>query len=214
MNSQSDRPSDLERGTDRVYVFNIGLNKAGTTSLSTALNKLGIPTCHYYCLCRRGAGPETSQVYLGPLLQNNIKKGKRPFEGLDHQVRGFCDFNGHNLIYGGVALLELLDYHYPNSKFIFTTRDLKSWLISKTKHVERNIANPHFKGSDVKIEEDRWREVYSATHHKIRSYFRERPNDLLIMDIAKGDRWEVLCNFLGKDIPSEPFPLKNAAPPE
>ena len=31
-------------------------------------------------------------------------------------------------------------------------------------------------------------------------------NNLLIMDITKGDGWSKLCNFLNKPIPNKPFP--------
>jgi hypothetical protein len=40
-------------------------------------------------------------------------------------------------------------------------------------------------------------------------YFRDRPDDLLVMDVEKGDNWKELCGFLGIDIPDAPFPWKN-----
>ena len=42
-------------------------------------------------------------------------------------------------------------------------------------------------------------------------YFRERPQDLLVLDFAKGDGWEKLCRFLGADIPESEFPHANKA---
>ncbi|HEX8335676.1 MAG TPA: sulfotransferase [Pyrinomonadaceae bacterium] len=32
---------------------------------------------------------------------------------------------------------------------------------------------------------------------------------LLVMDITAGDGWEVLCPFLGVEIPDRPFPHEN-----
>ncbi len=36
-------------------------------------------------------------------------------------------------------------------------------------------------------------------------------DDLLVMDIARGDKWDVLCPFLGEDEPGEEWPWANKA---
>ena len=43
----------------------------------------------------------------------------------------------------------------------------------------------------------------------IKEYFRNRPNDLLVMNICNGEGWKVLCPFLDKSIPDVQFPKKN-----
>ena len=43
----------------------------------------------------------------------------------------------------------------------------------------------------------------------VQQYFKGRPRDLLIFNISRGDGWEALCDFLGKDIPSQRFPHAN-----
>ncbi len=49
-------------------------------------------------------------------------------------------------------------------------------------------------------------------HNKeVIDYFKDRPNDLLVLDLAKGDGWEKLCSFLGADIPNVPFPHAHKA---
>jgi len=35
---------------------------------------------------------------------------------------------------------------------------------------------------------------------KVKNYFKDRPQDLLSLDLAKGDGWEKLCLYLGEDI--------------
>ena len=40
-------------------------------------------------------------------------------------------------------------------------------------------------------------------------YFRDRPDDLLVMDICAGDGWEQLCRFLEQQTPNLPFPREN-----
>ena len=48
-----------------------------------------------------------------------------------------------------------------------------------------------------------------SKYHEINTYFKNRPNDLLVMNICEGDGWEMLCPFLGTDIPDVPFPKLN-----
>ena len=37
-------------------------------------------------------------------------------------------------------------------------------------------------------------------------YFRDYPENFLVLDIAKGDGWDKLCPFLGVDVPDLKFP--------
>jgi len=39
------------------------------------------------------------------------------------------------------------------------------------------------------------------------------PHRLLVMDVTRGDGWDLLCPFLGLPIPSEPFPHENRTAP-
>ena len=47
------------------------------------------------------------------------------------------------------------------------------------------------------------------SYNIVKEYFRNRPDDLLVMNICGGEGWEVLCLFLNKPIPSVPFPKLN-----
>jgi hypothetical protein len=44
---------------------------------------------------------------------------------------------------------------------------------------------------------------------EIKEYFKDRPDDLLVMNICAGEGWEILCPFLDCGIPKIPFPHKN-----
>jgi hypothetical protein len=46
----------------------------------------------------------------------------------------------------------------------------------------------------------------------VHDYFRERPDDLLVLNICAGEGWERLCPFLGQDVPGIPFPWANRRP--
>jgi len=172
---------------NKMYIFNIGLSKGGTTSLTKALNILGIPSLHY--------------EYKGKKLQNiilkNTHKNRKPFYKLDQSYKGYSDFNGEWFI---TALYK----HYPNSKFIFLNRDFNSWLESRNymftykldpkKHKE-GIANTT-------------KENYEKRINTVYEFFQDKPKSIFLeMNIIEGDGWEKLCNFLEiKKIPNIPFP--------
>jgi 3'(2'), 5'-bisphosphate nucleotidase len=54
-----------------------------------------------------------------------------------------------------------------------------------------------------------FRQGYAKFVGEVATYFRDRPNDLLIIDVTAGEGWEKLCPFLGKPIPDLPFPKAN-----
>ncbi len=43
----------------------------------------------------------------------------------------------------------------------------------------------------------------------VREYFKDRPEDLLVLDLPKGDGGNKMCPFLGVDIPNALFPHAN-----
>ena len=63
--------------------------------------------------------------------------------------------------------------------------------------------------STLKFDRDRFARAYEEHERGVREYFRERPGDLLVMDICAGDGWEKLCPFLGLPAPPAPFPHAN-----
>lgn len=184
------------------HVFNIGLNKAGTSSLYRALNMLDIPSLHFTVKNREGG--QTGRVQLSKLVKANLREGKRAFDGLDETYRGFADF-------GGGKLVQTLDEQYPGSKFILTLRDKESWIESRIKHELRKLKRPNYDGSTVTISPNVWRETYDRIVDGTQAYFKDRPGDLLVIDITDGAGWDPLCAFLGVPVPDEPFPWLNSA---
>ena len=51
--------------------------------------------------------------------------------------------------------------------------------------------------------------VYNGHNQDVVNHFADRTNDLLVVDFTQGAGWEVLCAFLGVDIPAMPFPHAN-----
>lgn len=178
-------------------VFGLGLHRTGTTSLSFALNALGIKTIHF---------PHDERTY------KQLIKGDYNLDVMKN-YQGACDISIS-------PFFKQLDRTFPDSKFILTIRDIPSWLKSTSNHWFDN--NRDYKDGlshDNKFAlfirsvnygclnyaKDRFTEVYEDHCEKVINYFKDRPNDLLILNICNGEGWEKLCPFLNKPIPSSPF---------
>jgi Sulfotransferase domain len=170
-------------------VFGIGLGRTGTRSLVAALNSLGVRSIHY---------PSDDQTL------RELKAGQYRLSVLD--------------VYDGAADISVAPYYaeldraYPGSKFILTVRDKANWLDSIEAHLT-NVNNFDYEfarfvhtvtyGCEV-FHRERFARAYDCHVMNVSSYFSQRPSDLLVLDICKGDGWEVLCPFLAR---TSPMPL-------
>jgi O-antigen biosynthesis protein len=180
-----------------MKIFCIGLNKTGTSSLHRALQTLGFRSLHL-------GGPEVPRA---------IKRATEEGRGL---VEYLGDYDAYSDIWRLSERFDVLDQQYPGSKFILTIRDLDEWLESRRRHVERNVLRTErklYKGGFLTVDVEAWTRDYHQHHGRVLDYFAERPDDLLVVNIAGGDGYELLCPFLGVDVPAEPFPWDPGAPP-
>jgi len=169
-------------------IFGIGLSKTGLHSLTKAMTSLGYHSIRY-------------PKYLEEIDDYDFA----------------CDVSV------ATSFIEL-DKKYPGSKFILTSRDLDSWIMSLRKHVERYRSKHRSERSNYwrlktwgtttfeEFDEETRRETYSDHVKKVMDYFKDRPEDLLVIDICGGEGWQKLCSFLHKDIPEQAFPHENKAP--
>lgn len=132
------------------------------------------------------------------ILARNNAQGRPLLAGLEG-YDFFSDFNGS-------AYLPQLYKQYPGSTYILTIRDMDSWLDSRAYHVRRNQKDPRYTHGVIHVEPDVWRREREDRLQKINDFFRGREDELLVIDICGGQGWETLCPFLGKPIPSVPFP--------
>jgi hypothetical protein len=158
----------------------IGLGRTGTTSFCDALKIIGY-----------------RNVVHNPVFEE--------LKNLD----GASD-NGCTIFY------KYLDIKFPGSKFVLLTRELKSWLDSaEYMHGPVDMTNDlaimrrMLIYGTIEFNRETFTHVYHRHHEEVREYFRQRPDDLLEMDITAGEGWEILCPFLGLPIPEEPFPFRN-----
>lgn len=155
-----------------MKIFGIGLTRTGTTSLNEALKTLGYSAKHL------------------PMSYEDIKNHDA---STDTPV---------------AARFPILDIFYPNSKFILTTRDKDSWIESAAS-LTRTENDPLWllEGrailyKTITFDRDKFLRSYDNYHTFVKQYFQNRPNDLLTLHLEDYNKWEKLCNFLKKPIPS------------
>jgi hypothetical protein len=173
-------------------IFNIGFNRAGTSSLTEALQLLGYRAVHF----------RHQEIRLHDIIVANRRAGRRLLFGLEDQYDAFSDFAGQHFF-------EQIDAQYPGSKFIVTLRNLDDWLDSRERKVLKNRSDPNYRHFFLEIDRPGWIRERAEASERIARHFRGRPDDLLYIDIPAGDGWQPLCRFLGIDSPDCPFPWKN-----
>ncbi len=175
-------------------IFGIGLSKTGTTSLANALQILGYKTRDNLGVVKYATG-DLSSVDLEVV---------DAFDALtDTPIPSFY---------------RELDARFPNSKFILTVRDSDEWLKSCKKQFTQRFADVQtdahkrlfidLYGTDV-FDEQRFASGYAKFVDGVRDYFKDRPRDLLTINIASGAGWDTLCRFLERPVPEIPFPKAN-----
>lgn len=178
-------------------IFGVGFQKTGTTSLGTALSKLGYSVCGYAPFRPFASKPDFS------------------FEELRALAFSLADENDAFKDTPWPILYREMDERYPGSKFILVERSTDKWIASACKDFQShpNEIHRHIYGVASPVgNEQIFIERYERHNNEVKSYFRDRPDDLLCMHLDRGEvTWENLCNFLGFDIPDEPWPHANTA---
>lgn len=184
-----------------MKVFEIGVAKTGTTSLGKAYEILGFK--------HKAEDPDLYFKFIDNYDYEVL------FEVID-KYDAFQDGPWHNKDVD----YKILDKKYPNSKFIILERDDESWIRSNEKFYSPKYHKDWENWEYSFLIDDRWvtqRESVieekltykNSKYLEIKEYFKDRQNDLLVMNICDGQGWEVLCPFLGKEIPNVPFPKLN-----
>jgi hypothetical protein len=180
------------RGTgENPKVAGIGFHKTGTTSLGDALEVLGFRVLGNVGNRDARIASNATRKYL-PMLRHYDAVQDNPWP----------------------VLFREIDRAYPGTRFVLTVRDEAAWI--------RSCVN-HFGRTDTAMREwiygvghpTGYEQLYLDRHRRhvdeVRGYFRDRPGDLLEMNICAGDGWERLCPFLQVAIPDCPFPWSKSA---
>ncbi len=192
----------INLGPIPTRIFGIGMHKTATTSLYMALKTLGYDSAHW-----------TSAHWAKAIWCEMNAMGKS--QTLEKQY-AFTDIPIP-------MLFEKLDKGYPGSKFILTTTSEEEWI----KAVELHWSRKHnrfraqwdtdpFTHSIHKIlygQRNFDREIFLARYRRhneeVLAYFKDRPQDLLVMPMSEGAGWKELCLFLGNHVPDIPYPHGN-----
>lgn len=160
-------------------IFIIGLPRTATTSVCKAMVELGFTTAH--------------TAYIQKAFEQAQVIADTPI---------FCDY-------------KLLDTFYPNSKFIHLTRDMNVWVPSIRQLLERmqhNLQrtdggfNPYLRRcyhtifsplTSANIANDDFLiDCYQRHQQDIEAYFKNRPQDLLSIDVSHQNSYQTLLDFV------------------
>jgi hypothetical protein len=186
-------------------IFGIGMHKTATTSLHQALTILGFDSAHW-----------KSAKWAKAIWNQMRNEGRSPVLEKHYAL---CDLP--------IPLLyKELDCAYPGSKFILTVRDPTKWLHSVKNHWDPELNR--FRGQwdrdgfthkihqavygrrefDERVFLNRYRQHNMGALE----YFKDRPEDLLVMDMDRDAEWYKLCIFLRQPVPGQAYPQAFATP--
>ena len=181
-------------------IFFIGFNKTGTISLlSLFWDILGL---HSEGRVLHGGGANMNRKeydYLG--ITNPKKDLYEEFDRLGDTLLNQWDIYIDTLWIS--KNFKTLYKKYSNAKFIFNTRNVDDWIESNKRMVSQLM------GDAGDYDEKQQREYYNRHTKKVLNFFKDKSEELLILDICSGDGYEKLCPFIGIDIPDEPFPHRH-----
>lgn len=176
-------------------VFCIGFHKTGTSTMAEVFRTLG------YCWYNKRQNPTLVQQ----LTQGDFSLAKE-------LVATYDAWSDDPTAY----LYQHLDKWHPDSKFVLTIREPQQWITSMCNYFtnEDSVWRKFiYDGQSVpKGNEDLYLNVYNDHCHQVQQYFKDRPHQLLVIDITKQPEWEPICSFLNRPVPNVPFPHVNASP--
>jgi len=201
----------------KTKYFCVGRNKTGTTSLKKAFEDLGYP--------------------VGRQLVAEKLADKHYFKGEFDPIIKYCESAQvfQDVPFSWPETYKHLDKAYPGSKFLLTIRDdAEQWYNSITKFHAKVFGNGDIPTSDDLRKANYVREgwMYDAVklhgvpddnmYHKetminhynyynegVRSYFKGREPDLLVINVSKKDGSQKFIYFLQVDSPYDAFPWEN-----
>ena len=184
-------------------IFGLGFHKTGTSTLASALRKLGYRTIHGD---PRGSWAGADE---GLTLTRLINSGnyQLPTFGL---FDAFVD-NPYFSIW-----LKLVDI-FPDARFIITLRDEAAWIESCVTYYAGRRVRPmrawmFGKDADPASSHEArrfWLDRYRCHNKAVLDYFADDNKRLLRVNFSAGDGWDKLCDFLRAPHPARPFPHAN-----
>lgn len=167
-------------------VFCVGFHRTGTSSLRAALEILGYHVCGSVATEEPDIAVRARDIAFG-LLDRYDAFADNPWP----------------------ILFRDLDERCPGSRFILTIRPPDAWFRSVARFFGEKTTpmREWIYGAASPIgNEDRYVARYERHNLEVLEYFGDRAADLLVLRVTEGEGWPELCSFLGRAVPSEPFP--------
>lgn len=209
---QKNIPKVVARNKPKIFV--IGFNKTATTSIKHALAELDIIV-----------GNQTMGEYLA---EDMLDKRYKTLLQYCETAEAFQD-----VPFSFPNVYKLLDKKFPGSKFILSVRDSsEQWFNSilkfHGKHWANNgvptrkdlenanylyrgyayVVNQYIYG-DHYYEKEHYIKVYEDHIHDVKTWFKDRPDDLLVLNVAEEAAYFKFCDFIGKTPLRKEFPWEN-----
>lgn len=189
-----------------LSVIGAGLGRTGTASLKVALEMLGLGKCHHM-----------SEVFGSSEqidLWTKAAAGAPDWPAIFKSYGAAVDFPT------SAFWRELADF-YPDAKIILSLRDPEKWYESTQETilspamsagfermpfapVVKNVVHRFF--DDEIHDHDHLIAVFNQHNEDVKKTI---PKDRLLVFEAK-DGWAPLCKFLGRPVPSDPYPRVNS----
>lgn len=206
---------------NREKIFCIGLNKTGTTSIGSFLEKSNLK------VARQKDGELLLSKYIN-----------RDFNSIIKYVNNSKDNVFQDVPFSLPYTYNYLDVAFPNSKFILTVRNSNlDWYNSiLTFHsnfynngeipTKQSLLNSEYiyKGwswdlmSDVYFhndmhlyEKNEFLDFYDNYVRGIKNYFKNKPNKFIVINLSKQEDFLKLCNFLNITTTQDKFPKITSA---
>ena len=205
----------------RQKIFCIGQNKTGTTSLALAMEELGIlvaPTLH------------DQDMLMQPIIREWAASDYHRILKFCRSAQAFQDYP-----FSLPNTYKALNEAFPDSKFILTVRDSAeqwsdsfiSYYLNKYWGGRHPFAEPHIGVAhpyadfalermrliygfwDDPFDKQKLMQSYETHNRSVQEYFRDQPDDLLVINVAQKDDYRRLCDFLGKQSVRDAFPWLN-----
>lgn len=179
----------------KPWLLGIGVGKSGSHSLATALERLGVRTCHV------GHATHHGDRSVQDAITANAAAGRPILDGIDG-YEALVDWPVNEHWYA-------ISTQYPEARFILTYRSPHECALSWCRMVYEQQTSPE--GAPGGYSEY----VHYVEDHvdAVFKVFAAQPGRLLALDMKDSDakKWAVLSRFLGRPAPEGmPYPMEFA----
>jgi hypothetical protein len=192
-----------------MQVIGAGVGRTGTYSLKLAINRLGLGPCHH----------------MEEVLHNRPAQLPLWEAALDGRADWSAIYDGYGsaVDWPTAGFFRELNEAFPEARFVLTVRSPESWAASFSETIYKLLAGRDEAPDDMKrwldmatnviemtgfppgLDVDGLEERFVAHNEAVRATIPE--DRLLVFQVKEG--WGPLCDFLGHDVPDEPFPRTN-----